>query len=100
MAEGHRRACLAVSRVGLGTKESLPAFCEIFGKLGWGGGDGVKVQGGLRLVWGVFFSSRPARYFEGGGIWHFYLLMVGICRITYIMEAIFDHATPLSHCNH
>lgn len=66
MTEGHRGACLAVSRVGLGTKESLPAFCEIFGKLGWGGGDGVKAQGGLRLVWGVFFSSRPARYFEGG----------------------------------
>ena len=66
MTEGHRRACLAVSRVGLGTKESLPAFCEIFGKLGCGGGDGVKVQGGLRLVWGVFFFFRPARYFEGG----------------------------------
>jgi len=66
MTEGHRRACLAVSRVGLGTKESLPAFCEIFGKLGCGGGDGVKVQGGLRLVWGVFFSSAPPDISKGG----------------------------------
>ena len=66
MAERHRRARLAVGRVGLGTQEGLPAFCEIFGKLGCGGGDRVKFQGGLRLVWGVFFSSAPPVILKGG----------------------------------
>ena len=98
MAEGHCRARLAVNSIGLGTQEVLPAFCEIFGKLGCGGGDRVKFQGGSPIGVGCVFFIRPARYFDGGAIWQFYLLMVGICRITYIMEAIFDHATPLSHC--
>ena len=97
VAKANRRTGLTGHRKGLATKQGFAALGQIFGKFGRGGGDGVKSQGGSPNVWGVFFISRPRAYLKGG-IWHFYLPMVIICRIIPIMSHIIDHATQLSHC--
>jgi hypothetical protein len=66
VAKANRRTGLTGNSKGLATKQGFAAPCQIFGKFGRGGGDGVKSQGGSPNVWGVFFLSRPRAYLKGG----------------------------------
>lgn len=66
VAEADRRTGLTGNSKGLATKQGFAALCQIFGKFGRGGGDGVKSQGGVSECVGCVFSIPPPRISEGG----------------------------------